>query len=70
MLRILLGMALIFGALWFYLKAGSESQVAGEQQKKMIDSAQEAVQATEEAAALMARQADAARDAAGEAAGR
>lgn len=62
MLRLLIAMALVFAALWFYLKDGQEKQVAGEQQKEMIDTAQAAVQATEDVAAEMAKQSDAIRD--------
>lgn len=62
MLRLLIAMALIFAGLWFYLKDGQEKQVAGEQQKEMIDTAAAAAKATEDMAAQMARQTDAIRD--------
>lgn len=63
MLRLLIAMALIFAGLWFYLKDGQEKQVAGEQQREMIETAAAAAKATEDVAAQMAQQSDAIRDA-------
>ncbi len=63
MLRILISFALIGAALWFYFKDGREQQVAGEQQKEMIDTAKAAKAMTEQVSAQMAAQSDAIRDA-------
>ncbi|MFZ5723223.1 MAG: hypothetical protein ACOY33_06125 [Pseudomonadota bacterium] len=62
MLRMLIALALIGAAVWFYLKDGREQQAAGEQQKQLIDNAQAVREATEKAAASAAQQTDALRD--------
>lgn len=62
MLRLLIAILLIGAALWFYLKDGREQQVAGEQQKEMIDTAKQAAEMTEQVGAEMAKQSDAIRD--------
>lgn len=64
MLRLVIAMALIFAALYFYLQDKKEHQATGDQQKEMVDTAQMAKEATEKAAAADAVRADAARDAA------
>lgn len=62
MLRLLIAFLLIGAALWFYLKDGRQQQVAGEQQKEMIDTAKQAAEMTEQVSAEMAKQSDAIRD--------
>lgn len=62
MLRLLIAILLIGAAVWFYLKDGREQQVAGEQQKEMIDTAKQAAEMTEQVSAEMAKQSDAIRD--------
>lgn len=62
MLRLLLAFALVGLGLWFYLKDGREQQVAGAQQKEMIDTAQAAKEMTENVSAEMAKQSDEIRD--------
>lgn len=62
MIRILIAFALVAAALWFYFKDGRQQQVAGEQQKEMIETAKAAKEMTEHVSAQMAAQSDAIRD--------
>lgn len=62
MLRMIIAMALVFAALYFYLQDKKETQVTGEQQKELIDNAKLAKEVTEQAAAAAAVRSDAIRD--------
>ncbi|MFP5383891.1 MAG: hypothetical protein ACLGHG_07460 [Gammaproteobacteria bacterium] len=62
MLRLLVVLALVVAAVWYFTKDAGQREKLAEQQREVLEDAKTAAQAAEEASAAVAAQADAIRD--------
>lgn len=62
MLRLLVVLALVVAAVWYFTKDAGQGEKLAEQQREVLEDAKTAAQAAEEASAAVAGQADAIRD--------
>lgn len=63
MLRLLVVLALVVAAVWYFTKDASQGEKLAEQQREVLEDAKAAAKVAEEASAAVAGEADAIRDA-------